>query len=82
MRRKFPYKIDLERRWEDTNENGQITYRAFDGFWYPEQSRHKEAIKWLKEFVGKRRVNWYCNEAGYYHLLREEDAVAFKLRWM
>ena len=82
MSSKFLYKIDLEQRWEEDIGNGNVLHRSFNGFWYPYQDRHKEIIAWLKEFVGERRVDWYCHECGYYHLLREEDAVAFKLRWM
>lgn len=75
MSKKFPFKIDLEQRpapgeWPVT------------GYWYPDESRHKEIVKWLNEYVGDRRVDWYCHEAGYYFLKREEDAVALKLRWV
>lgn len=75
MNKKFPYKVDLEQR-------SNLTGWPKTGYWYSDKSKHKEVIEWLKEFIGERRIDWYCLEAGYYLLKSEEDAVALKLRWL
>ncbi len=77
MSSNFPYRVDLEQRIERVD-----AISAPRGFWFSYSPIHKEVVGWLKEYVGERRVDWFCHEAGFYLLKREEDAVALKLRWL
>lgn len=80
---KFPHLIDLERIGPN---HGKIintkSGQTISGFWWSGESKHKEVVEWLNEFIGKRGIDWWCQRCGYYRLKRKVDATAFKLRWL
>lgn len=70
-RRVFPYLVLLNPR-----DNTDRTV------WFPSTQGHIDCVNWLRENMDKANKRWYCNDAGVYYFREEEDAMAFKLRWL
>lgn len=63
-----------------------IPYKSFIGFWHDENNPN-DCLRWLRENIGESRQDWIAEttkdeDHAIFWFRRDEDAVAFKLRWI